>query len=346
MIFPESTIGRDVRKYCAEIGANPLLIQGAGGNVSWKDSDILWVKASGTWLSRANDQDIFVPLVYSAARELAESGLSTFASCLVGESTLRPSIETALHALLPQSVVMHCHAIDIIAHSAMQGGQDRLRQLLQGISWAWVDYVKPGPELAMAVAAEIRKAGTPPDLIVLANHGLVVAGADISEVNALLDNVLHRTNIEVSSISLKPVEKEIAQQWRQVGYERSFDALIQQLAKRDELLQLVQKNWVLYPDHAVFLGADAVIFDCSATPAKFISRYVTPPVCVIVPCVDVMISNLANNGQRAMIKCYADIAHRLAGTTDVVGLTCEQIAELLDWDAEKYRQHLNEQIVE
>lgn len=31
MIFPQSSISKDVRKYCAEIGADPLLVQGAGG---------------------------------------------------------------------------------------------------------------------------------------------------------------------------------------------------------------------------------------------------------------------------------------------------------------------------
>ena len=31
-------------------------------NVSWKDEDTLWVKASGTQLSDAKDLDIFVPI--------------------------------------------------------------------------------------------------------------------------------------------------------------------------------------------------------------------------------------------------------------------------------------------
>ena len=46
---------------CTMFGANPLLVQGAGGNVSWKEEDTLWVKASGTWLSDASAEDIFLP---------------------------------------------------------------------------------------------------------------------------------------------------------------------------------------------------------------------------------------------------------------------------------------------
>jgi len=52
----------------ARVGKNILLVQGAGGNSSVKDGDVLWVKASGTWLADAEDQDIFVPVSLSAAR--------------------------------------------------------------------------------------------------------------------------------------------------------------------------------------------------------------------------------------------------------------------------------------
>ena len=34
-------------KFCAQGGKNSLLVQGAGGNVSFKDNDVLWIKASG-----------------------------------------------------------------------------------------------------------------------------------------------------------------------------------------------------------------------------------------------------------------------------------------------------------
>lgn len=51
----------------ARVGRNILLVQGAGGNSSVKEDDVLWVKASGTWLADAEDKDIFVPVALSAA---------------------------------------------------------------------------------------------------------------------------------------------------------------------------------------------------------------------------------------------------------------------------------------
>ena len=40
-----------LQKISYEIGSNIDLIQGAGGNTSLKENGVLWVKASGCWLS-------------------------------------------------------------------------------------------------------------------------------------------------------------------------------------------------------------------------------------------------------------------------------------------------------
>ena len=42
----------------ARIGAERLLIQGAGGNTSLKSDDDIWVKASGRWLADAALDDL------------------------------------------------------------------------------------------------------------------------------------------------------------------------------------------------------------------------------------------------------------------------------------------------
>ncbi len=53
---------KELRRMSARVGKNILLVQGAGGNSSVKHGDVLWVKASGTWLADAEDKDIFVPV--------------------------------------------------------------------------------------------------------------------------------------------------------------------------------------------------------------------------------------------------------------------------------------------
>ena len=52
----------------ARIGADPLLIQGAGGNTSVKEGGVMWIKASGTNLADALTRDVFVPCDLPAMR--------------------------------------------------------------------------------------------------------------------------------------------------------------------------------------------------------------------------------------------------------------------------------------
>lgn len=334
-------IREEVTRYSAALGSNPLLIQGAGGNVSWKDEEELWIKASGTWLSEALDRDIFVGLDLQKAKRLAVDGANDYLPAVLDGQALRPSIETALHALLPQAVVVHCHAVDLIAHTLVAGGRARIERLLDGIDWAWIDYVKPGPELAAAVYSELAGRAAPPDVLVLANHGLVIAGNDVGAIDARLQDVLRRTAITVIGQLARPVESRVADAWLAAGYRPSGSAAIQLLATDPEMLALARTRWVLYPDHAVFLGAFATVCAPTLLPSDFLGAIEKLPACVIVPGVDVMIAEAASAGQRLMIACYADILCRLPDKREVTGLSSEQVAALLDWDAEKYRQQLN-----
>ncbi len=113
--------------YCAAIGADPLLVQGAGGNASWKDADTLWVKASGTWLAEARARDIFVPVDLAHLRGAIATGQLDVTPRPLGDSGLRPSIETLLHALMPQPVVLHLHAVELLAQLVRPGFTEHLR---------------------------------------------------------------------------------------------------------------------------------------------------------------------------------------------------------------------------
>ncbi len=53
---------QSLRTLSAQLGADPLLVQAAGGNTSIKQDGTMWIKASGTWLMDALSKDIFVPL--------------------------------------------------------------------------------------------------------------------------------------------------------------------------------------------------------------------------------------------------------------------------------------------
>ncbi len=152
---------RSVIALSRSLGADPLLVQGAGGNLSWKDGGTLWIKASGTSLAHAA-ADTFVPVDREALSAVPLDGSDIVPEPLNG-SAHRPSIETQMHAVLPQSVVIHLHAVDVLAPLVRADADREIRDILAGrVNYALVDYVRPGGPLAAAVASALAERETPP----------------------------------------------------------------------------------------------------------------------------------------------------------------------------------------
>ena len=178
----------------ARVGANPAWVQGAGGNTSIKEQGMLWIKASGLWLAHARQQEIMVPVALDALLDAMERGdpLAEQAQHFVrGELNplgLRPSIETTFHAVIPQRVVVHVHCVETIALAVAAEAESMVGKRLAGFRHAFIPYVRPGLSLARAMATSLD-GGT--DVLVLGNHGLVVA-ADTVAGAALFVRTSHR----------------------------------------------------------------------------------------------------------------------------------------------------------
>src|SRR4051812_4574328 len=90
------------------VGRDSALVQGPGGNTSIKRGGIMTIKASGTWLAQARQRPIMVPVHLSALLEAVAKDDPAAETCqdfVVSEDNplgLRPSIETTMHAVLPQ----------------------------------------------------------------------------------------------------------------------------------------------------------------------------------------------------------------------------------------------------
>lgn len=335
-------VNNEIKKFSRKIGLNNSLIQGAGGNISWKEADTLWIKASGTWLADAEEKEIFVPVDLPLIRLLIDGGASSYDEASKGDLSLRPSIETALHALLPHPIVVHVHAVDIIARAVQSDAVSDFSQCLDGLKWAWIDYVKPGPELAKVVAARLETSNVIPDILVLGNHGLVVAGTSVGEVDLLLQDILTRCEMLPRALAIPDSSalNQLSSEWSAFGYRMPRDNAIHALAIDQECLELASSKWVMYPDHAVFLGGQAAVVESNCNAAAYLRTYSILPACVLVRGKGVVVSNNLNLGQEAMLKCYLDVTLRLGKDFDIRALDEEQIAELLGWDAEKYRQAL------
>lgn len=337
-----------LRSLSARLGADPLLIQGAGGNSSIKHDGVLWIKASGTWLMSAATSDIMVPvaiapLLDAVARQLAAAEhAEQFTIAGLNPGGLRPSIETTVHALMPQRVVLHVHCVDTIAGAVQIGAEALVEERLRGLDWAFVPYRRPGLPLATAIAERLRH-GT--DVLVLGNHGLVVAADSVADAERLLARV---TGLLARPARVAPAPDIDALLRLAAGSDYRLPASVEAHAAAADLASCrLAAGGSLYPDHVIFLGVGSVVAGPAEDSAEIARRFAAEgrdaPVSILFPGKGVLMRRDATAGAEAMARCLADVTARIEEGARLRYLSEEENAALLDWDAEKYRQALGRQ---
>jgi rhamnose utilization protein RhaD (predicted bifunctional aldolase and dehydrogenase) len=337
---PQPDLRAAVVAMCAQLGADALLVQGAGGNVSWKDGDTLWIKASGTWLADAATDAIFVPVDLAGLRRALADGDYDTRPAVLGTATLRPSIETVLHALMPQPVVVHVHAIDVLAHLVRQDCAAGFSRLLDpSLAWTMVPYRKPGADLARAVAEALQQ--HPADIVFLQNHGVVIGAADTAGVMARLAQLTQALATGPAFAAATPATPAPVLDAHGVRYDAVADAALHQLARVPALFARLGSEWALYPDHVVFLGAHACTYPDAAALAAAIAGGETPPAVAFIEGEGVYTTGAFGVAKEAQLRCYFDVMVRQAGQGPLHALALQDVGDLLNWDAERYRQNLS-----
>lgn len=326
-----------VTDYCAKIGSDPLLVQGAGGNVSWKEDTTLWVKGSGTWLANAQNDEIFVPVALTQLQDaILQNDYSATPQTLFN-SKLRPSIETMLHALLPHKVVVHVHAVEILAHLVRSDFKATFVQLLgDEVRWIAVGYHKPGAELAQAIAAtmELR-----PDanVVFLQNHGVVVGGENVAKVDRTLRLLTTSLSTSERLRSTVVTNNEMAKMVAVYGYEPVPLSKVQQLAIDPYCYYRLHQDWALYPDHVVFLGAEPILIESKQDILQYQLNKKFPDL-IFVKGTGVFQQKDLGAARYAYLQCYYEVISRQDEKAELVTLQQNDIAALLNWEAEKFRQ--------
>ena len=332
----------------AKCGQDPLLVQAAGGNTSIKADGLLWVKASGTELADALLKDIFVPVRLApllAGLERGDPACETSAAFVANElnlAGLRPSIETTFHAVLPQRVVVHVHCVETLSWACREDGEEELRTRLKGLPWVWAPYGRPGLPLSLQIKARLSPI---PSVVVLGNHGLVVAGETVEAAAALLAEVGRRLR--------RPVAEARPANWGALeeagngsGYLPVRDAQVHAIAT-DRFRLGVASNGSLYPDHVIFLGPSVVVTRTGESAAAALAREPRPiaPL-LLVPGAGALLPQGALPAAHALARCLADVTARLRPGEPLRYLKPTDEMALLNWDAEKYRQALAKRAIQ
>lgn len=330
-----SELGKSVTLFCAELGKNPLLVQGAGGNVSWKEGHTLWVKASGAWLADATTRDIFVPVDLAALRASIDKENFSAVPELQVASELKPSIETILHALMPHTVVVHVHAVDVLALLVRDTvHQDLESRIGDALNWVCVDYHKPGAQLAVSIHAALV-GHTDANVVFMKNHGLVIGGASVDDIRNGLTTITAR--LAETSVATPAAHAAVAEH---PDYIAVPDGAVQALAQNHSLFQRLRTDWALYPDHVVFLGAAAHVYESWDAFRHTRSNASPLPELIFIQHCGVFVLPSFSKAKTAQLRCYYDVMLRQGLDNVLHVMNHQQIDEVLNWDSEKYRQRL------
>ncbi len=342
----ESAEMQDLVDLSARLGADPLLVQGAGGNTSVKEAGTLWIKASGLWLKNARNGNMLVPVRLDPLLSALEAGdpacekAADFVDQVRNLSGLRPSIETTVHALMPQKVVVHVHCVETIAVAVQVNAKAILSSRLSAFQHEFVPYARPGLPLAHAISAVMREGV---NVLVLGNHGLVIAAETVAEAETLLTSVVRSLQAGYRSAGRPDLDA-----LQRLAHNSSYclpDNPALHAVATDLVSCKLAAGGSLYPDHVVFLGKGAHIVAPGQTALQVEERLrasLSQPVPLLLfPGKGVLVSRTISEGALAMAACLADVTARVPETAKIRYLSEDENTELSNWDAEKYRQALN-----
>lgn len=323
MVVPEPIDA--LARYSARLGKDPEQVQAGGGNTSVKLDGTLWVKASGLWLADAETRDLFVPVDLARAVDAIDGGDEADIRAAVIDARnpggLRPSIETSLHALLPHRFVIHTHSVRTIAIAIRTDAEARFRERLDGLRWTFVPYVFPGLPLTRAIKDAIGSRAI--DIVVMGNHGLVVAGDDLDATAALIEEVERRLDVPArprEAVPEPPARPGLRPVRHAAAHRLATDARLRDMAVAGSY----------YPDHVIFLGPAAATPETSKPGQQLI----------LVPDGGAYLPADAPPAADELALCLALVLARVPDGAELLSFTADQEAALMGWDAEKYRQAL------
>jgi len=252
-------------------------------------------------------------------------------------SKLRPSIETLLHVLMPHKIVVHLHPVEMLSHLVRGNQKEAIaRYISQEVNWIYVNYAKPGAELAQAVSYQLVNAPAA-DVIFLGNHGVLIGGDDIKAISLTLRMLTSALKVEVPQHTA--LNRALTNSAAPIlsGYHVCNDTELNQLALDECLVQRLRTSWALYPDHVVFLGAEPVILDAATLSAdlELISR--TKPPFIFAIGHGVYELSDVTLAQKSQLRCYYDVVIRQATDDTLTTLTQKQVWALVSWESEKHR---------
>ncbi len=323
-----------------ELGNDFNFSQGAGGNTSYKSNESLFIKASGLKLKKANIENIFVEVNYKKIiHNLNNSSIDPLNEVCKKNERYKPSIETTMHAILPQKYIFHLHCLNTISLVIQNNFEKELRFLFKDLNYAVIKYTMPGISLTKEIQSKLKD--FTPDVLFLSNHGLVVGSNSVTEALKkihYISNKLKRSTLK--KVDLK--ENILNQLSHNTLYRPTKFTKANQLASCNRLIKIVTKGSI-FPDQVVFLGpkicfANSLV-DISRISKKFRDSKKLP--ILIIPKAGILVPrNISTESEELVLALFLIISKIPVGKK-INYLTRSQENEIINSNAEKYRLKIN-----
>lgn len=234
---------QDLLTLCSIFGACLKRSQGAGGNISVKEKNVLWIKASGVRLSSVTNTTGYVKCRLSKIQECYKNENEDLEETVIGGPNKKPSMETFFH-LLPKSHIVHIHPTFFCTYLCSTELCSIFKSKMENT--LYIPYIKPGLSLAKSILAKY----TDESVIFLENHGIILLADSVESVIRLYEETLTKLETIVQG---KSNESSISIEYR-------LQKLSNQIVKPIYGIPPLPSSFLaISPDHFLFLQKNPLL---------------------------------------------------------------------------------------
>lgn len=319
------------KKYSRKIGERYDLVQAGGGNVSFKFGELMFIKSSGMGMSEIDIHNgyniIYLP---DLINDINKNGYQPVESYNMIKSKKKPSIETYMHGFMDKYTV-HIHPIIFL--KLLIEKNIAIPSFLKDA--LIISYFPPGKELSKQIYKQYKDQ----NLILLENHGIIIAGDSWTSLFTELENFLKKMEMffNVSMDNYRYVNFISELQPNNVTY-LSEDIIIKKtLNDRKELF--IENNY--FPDKIVYCGTTCIFLD--NLDAIYIKEFIEqnghePKIFIYLDNVYISAPSLKKCKQiEELLKCNLILCEK---TEMPRSLQSHEVDNLLNRDDEKYRNNV------
>ena len=224
-------------KLSKSVGEDFNLIQGPGGNTSYKNRDLIYIKKSGTFLRESENVDIFISENIHKLEEFYNL------SDNYEKFNKEMSIETPLHLIFKEKYVFHYHSLLSIIISTKYT-LDFIKKFCFENNISWIPYKRPGVHLAREVFKNIVEDKL--KIYFLQNHGMLIASNSLSKIDSIIKST--------EAIFKNKLQIEDSLRFDILHLINSNSKLFEYSFKKGFQFENLERinNKYFFPDHAVF----------------------------------------------------------------------------------------------